>query len=221
MCPNKLMSRMQNWAGTRASMDASVHLNLILNTKDPWAVCNIMHAKCPLHHITCTVRILLAWAPQTSNMMHCVGGSEALFECNITVCVDGKTYLNGTDTTWNERKCGFWLQSCLTLRQWWHGLICDWCWRLAVEILVFFFLLVNHRTLVEFAHRQFFCLLNGSKSNYLVYYCIACDQWRSYSGWNIFGWSGNSMMCFWEGLWFPVCGHSHMYIYISVYVCSN
>jgi len=35
MCPNTLMIRMQNWAGIRASMDASVHLNLILDTKDP------------------------------------------------------------------------------------------------------------------------------------------------------------------------------------------
>lgn len=85
MCPNKLMIRMQNWAGTMAGMDASVHLNL--NTKDPWAVCHILLAKRPLHHITCTVRCLLAWAPQPSNMMLCVGGSEALFEC-AQLCVD-------------------------------------------------------------------------------------------------------------------------------------
>lgn len=77
MCPNKLMIRMQNWAGTMAGMDASVHLNL--NTKDPWAVCHILLAKRPLRHITCIVRCLLAWAPQSSNMMHCVGGSEALY----------------------------------------------------------------------------------------------------------------------------------------------
>lgn len=56
----------------------------------------LQHSACqmatPPH---CTVRSLLAWAPQSPNMMHCVGGSEALFECTITVCVDAKTYLNG------------------------------------------------------------------------------------------------------------------------------